>query len=91
MPRTKLPADPATASVVHVIEATGIYTAETFSRIFGLRPSSLRREVREQRLKVHKRCGKYFILGEDVLAWLRSGELPQRRPATASNGGMQGQ
>jgi hypothetical protein len=71
---------------VHVIEPHAVYTADAFRRAFGLRESSLRRELREGRLKVYKRCGKYFILGEDVLAWLRGGEVrrPRSRPATAN-------
>jgi hypothetical protein len=44
--------------------------------MFALRKSSLRREIREGRLKVSKRCGKYFFLGEQLLNWLRSGEIP---------------
>jgi hypothetical protein len=71
MPQKTRAAAVLAAPVLHVVEPTAVYTAETFRRAFGLRASSLRREVREGRLKVYKRCGKYFILGEDVLAWLR--------------------
>jgi hypothetical protein len=69
---------------VHIVHRDGVYTTESFRRAFGLRTSSLRREVREGRLKVYKRCGKYFILGEDILAWLRAGEA--RRPSGSRNG-----
>jgi hypothetical protein len=73
---------------VHVIAQDAVYSADSFRRTFGLRPSSLRREVREGRLKVYKRCGKYFILGGDVLAWLRSGVFtPKQRPAVAAANG----
>jgi hypothetical protein len=71
MPRKAPAAEPATAPAVHVVEPTAVYTVESFRLTFGLRQSSLRREVREGRLKVYKRCGKYFILGAQVLAWLR--------------------
>jgi hypothetical protein len=82
MPRNqRMPvAEPATAPVVPVIQPTSIFTTKTFREVFGLRPSSLRREVREGRLKVFKRCDKYFILGEEVLAWLRSGTVHGREP-----------
>jgi hypothetical protein len=58
-----------------VLDPLRIFTAEEFRRAFGLRKSTLRREVRERRLRVAKRAGKYFILGEWVIEWLRSGEL----------------
>jgi hypothetical protein len=61
-----------------VIEPHRVFTAEEFRVAFGLRKSTLRREVREGRLHVAKRGGKYFILGEWVLEWLRAGEV---RPA----------
>jgi hypothetical protein len=44
--------------------------------MFLLRQSSVRREIREGRLRVCKRCGRYYFLGEQLLAWLRGGELP---------------
>jgi hypothetical protein len=75
-PTTAPTAEPATTPAPpcgHVVHEGAVYSADAFRRTFGLRTSSLRREVRERRLKVHKRCGKYFILGADVLAWLRGG------------------
>lgn len=50
-----------------------LLTGEQFRRWFGLRESSLYREVREGRLRVSKRCGRYYVLGSDILDWLRSG------------------
>jgi hypothetical protein len=70
MPRDRL-VEPVSPPVVPVIQPTAVYTVATFQRTFGLRPSSLRREVREGRLKVQKRCGRYFILGSAVLDWLK--------------------
>jgi hypothetical protein len=58
-----------------VIAPTGVYTAPQVRVMLGLRQSSLRREIREGRLRVNKRCGKYFFLGEQLLDWLRGGEL----------------
>jgi hypothetical protein len=71
--RTKLAAtEPAAAAGVRV-EPNAVFTRESFLATFRLRESSLRREVREGRLRVYKRCGRYFILGEDVLEWLKGG------------------
>jgi hypothetical protein len=59
-----------------VIQATAVYTVAQVRVMLGLRQSSLRREIRQGRLRVNKRCGKYFFLGAQLLAWLRGGELP---------------
>jgi hypothetical protein len=71
MPRKSVRNEVAAPPIVPVIAPTAVYTVETFRATFGLRQSSLRREVKEGRLKVYKRCGRYFITGEQVLAWLR--------------------
>jgi hypothetical protein len=59
----------------HVIYAKAVYTVEDLRRIFGLKASSVRREVRLRRLRVAKRCGRYFCLGQWVLQWIEGGEL----------------
>ena len=55
-----------------VIHPTGVYRLDELTALLRLRKSSLAREVREKRLRVAKRCGTYFFVGEDILAWLRS-------------------
>jgi hypothetical protein len=35
------------------------------------------------RLRVSKRCGHYYILGQWLLDWIAGGELSVRKPATA--------
>jgi hypothetical protein len=67
--------EPTAAPDVHAIDPNGVYFVDTFQLIFRLRKSSLRREIRENRLRVSKRCGRYYLLGEWILAWLRDGEL----------------
>jgi hypothetical protein len=67
--------EPATTPSVHAIDPNGVYFVDTFQAIFRLRKSSLRREIRENRLRVSKRCGRYYLLGEWILDWLRDGEL----------------
>jgi hypothetical protein len=75
---------PTAALEVPVVHENAVFTKDTLRRSLGLRESSLGREVRERRLKVHKRCGRYFFLGSDVLAWLRGGEVRPR--AAGANG-----
>jgi hypothetical protein len=81
MPRSTRAAEPAVAPLSVHVAPGDVFSAESFRRAFGLRQSSLRREVRAGRLKVHKRCGRYFILGENVLAWLKGGEVRPRAQA----------
>lgn len=73
-------AEPA-APAAHVIDLYGVYSVEDAIKIFRLKKSTIRREIREGRLRVSKRAGRYFILGEWIIEWLRSGELPRRRGA----------
>jgi hypothetical protein len=68
-------AESATTPAVHAIDPNGVYFVDTFQKLFRLRKSSLRREIKENRLRVSKRCGRYYLLGQWILDWLRSGEL----------------
>jgi hypothetical protein len=83
MPRRKqtLKSETETPLPPAIIAETGVYSAARVREMFGLRQTSLRREIREGRLAVVKRCGRYFFLGEQLLAWLRAGE--RRRPPAA--------
>jgi hypothetical protein len=65
---------PASHPAPPVIHPNGVYQVAHVREMLGLRQSSLRREIREGRLAVNKRCGKYFFLGEQLLNWLRDGE-----------------
>jgi hypothetical protein len=49
-----------------------------FRRAFALRETTVRREVREGRLRIAKRAGRYYLLGEWILDWLRGGEIRRR-------------
>jgi hypothetical protein len=80
IPQTAEQDPPAEALAVHVVEPTGVYLADTFRRLFRLHKSTVRREVREGRLRIARRAGRYFLLGAWILQWLEEGELP-RRPA----------
>jgi hypothetical protein len=83
MPRSRTAVAPAEVAAVHVILPTAVYSVEDCIRLFRLRKSTIRRELREGRLRVSKRAGRYYLLGEWILQWLRDGELVRRPPAEA--------
>src|SRR4051812_9466949 len=67
----------------HVIHERGVYTAEQVRRLLGLADGTIRREVREGKLRVAERCNRYYFLGSWLLEWITSGERPRRKPAAA--------
>jgi hypothetical protein len=73
-------AAPAPASLV---DPRGVYTLAQATRLLGLRRSSLPREIRERRLQVSRRCGKYFIRGIWLISWINAGKLVVAKPAEA--------
>jgi hypothetical protein len=62
-----------------VIHPSGVYTVAFVRAALCLRASSLRTEWRAGRLRIVRRCGRNFLLGKDVIAWLDQGELKKRR------------
>jgi hypothetical protein len=66
------PAAPVPQPVV--LDPNGVYAPEFVRAAFRLRTSTLRREIREKRLAVSKRAGRYYFLGSQLLDWLRGGE-----------------
>jgi hypothetical protein len=58
-----------------LLHPTGVYRPGEVISMFGLKSSSLRREIREKRLRVSKRCGRYYFTGEMLLDWLKGGEI----------------
>jgi hypothetical protein len=69
-----MPAAP-TGLAVHRVHPTAVYFVDTFRKLFRLKESSLRREVREGRLRIAKRCNRYYLLGRWILEWLESAEV----------------
>jgi hypothetical protein len=63
---------------------------EDLRRVFGLKASSVRREVRLGRLRMSKRCGRHYCLGKWVLQWLENGELKRRCDHRDTNDGCNG-
>jgi len=83
MPRRKIVPPLAAGEpgpAVHVIDPNAVYFVENARRLLRLKESTIRREVRERRLRISKRAGRYYLLGEWLLEWIRAGEL-KGRPA----------
>lgn len=59
----------------HVIHKNSVYTISQAAAYLGLAKGTLPREVRLGRLRVSKRAGRYFVLGEWLLMWLETGEI----------------
>jgi hypothetical protein len=74
---------PAPPPHVHIIHPTAIYSTDEARAVLRLRASSLRRELREGRLIVSKRCGRYYFTGRMLLDWINGGIV---RRGSASNG-----
>jgi hypothetical protein len=83
----QLPA--TTMTQPHHIRRHSVYTLPALQVALGLAKSTLSREIRLSRLKVSKRAGKYFVLGQWVLRWLADGAV-QRHSAAVTKPEVQG-
>jgi hypothetical protein len=79
--RKLLKQDAPALPTVHAIDAAGVYFPDSLQAIFRLRKSTIRREWKAGRLRISKRAGRYYVLGEWLIEWLRGGEI---RPADKS-------
>jgi hypothetical protein len=66
---------------IHVVDPRAVYSRDQAREALGLRENSLGREIRAGRLRVAKRCGRYFILGSWILDWLEAGIVSRGKPA----------
>jgi hypothetical protein len=66
-----------------VIHPRAVYSPAAAQAALGLPKTTLHREVRLGRLRVSKRAGRYFLLGEWLLEWLRNGEVHRGRAKDA--------
>src|SRR5262245_39451170 len=82
-PPSLAPPQAAALPAVHEIRPGGVYFPDDVRRLFRLRRSSLRREIREKRLRVARVCGRYVFTGEMLLEWIAAAEL--RRPGGGAN------
>jgi hypothetical protein len=75
--KRRTPAQPEAPALppVHVIHPDAIYFLDQVKVLFRLSDSTVRRELREHRLRVSKRAGRYFLLGKWLIQWLEAGEL----------------
>jgi hypothetical protein len=53
-----------------IVDPHAVYSLAGLQKALHLRRNSLPREIREGRLRAIKRCGRWWIVGRDVLAWL---------------------
>jgi hypothetical protein len=67
----------------HVIISSAVYTVAEARAALHLKNSTIRREVRAGRLCVAKRAGRYYLLGEWLLDWIRGGALRPRQQKAA--------
>src|SRR5262249_10875709 len=74
--RTAVYPNPATSG--HAIHPQAVFTIEEATRALSAKNNTLRREVRQGRLRGSKRAGRYYILGEWLLEWIRRGEIRPR-------------
>lgn len=73
VPRTRKAALPRTVGHADIVP-TGIYSIDWLRGALNLGYDSLRREIREGRLRAKVRCGKRFILGQWLIDWLVKAE-----------------
>ena len=70
---------PARTGPLLTILPTDVYDVPGAMAALKLTKSTVGREVREGRLRIAKRPGRYYLLGAWLLEWLQAGELPPRR------------
>jgi len=70
---------------IPTIRPTAVFGLEQARAALGLAKNCLPREIRLGRLRVSKRAGRYLILGEWILEWIRSGEV-SRQSHESENG-----
>ena len=61
---------------VHVIHPNAVYFLDPAPVRLRVKAATSLREVREKRLHVSRRAGRYFILGMWVLEWIEAGCHP---------------
>jgi len=84
MPRMTTAAPGAAATLGPVLLPDhAVYFPDDARKLLRLRSSTFRREIREGRLRVSKRAGKYFFLGKWLVEWIEGGELRRQVQAFA--------
>src|SRR5262249_58981934 len=70
---------PAIGVQPRVVDPHAVFSREEFQAYFRISRATVRNEVREGRLRVSKRAGRYWLLGARILAWLQEGEVVKSR------------
>jgi hypothetical protein len=65
----------ARVRAVHTIISSNVYTVPAATEALSAKANTLPREIRLRRLRASKRGGRYYILGEWLIEWLRAGEV----------------
>jgi hypothetical protein len=90
MPRRRTPPQPDSEATRHgslvTIHPNDVFLAADVQAALRLNRSTIRREVREGRLRVSKRAGRYYFLGSWLLEWIAGGEVERKARAAALNG-----
>lgn len=69
-----------------VVDPNAVFDLASARATLGLKKATIGRELRLGRLRVSKRAGKYYILGEWLLEWLRTGEITSAaHPSRSTN------
>ena len=74
---------PASPTRIH---PNAVFFLAQAQEVLHLKASTIRREVRLGRLRVAKRAGQYYLLGEWLLEWIKGGELRRQAQPTAAEG-----
>src|SRR5262249_10302036 len=80
----------ANAPAPPILHHHAVYTVEQLRAALRLRRSTIRREVREKRLRIAKRAGRYYLLGQWVREWLEGGEVRPKRHGEQPDPGANG-
>lgn len=59
--------------IAEKIDPDNIYSADGLRKVLRLSKSSLANEIRRERLRASRRCGRYWFKGEWVLDWISRG------------------
>jgi hypothetical protein len=76
---------PAVSGSPLLLHPHAVFSLAQLCQALGVRPRTLPREVREGRLKVCKRAGRYYFFGQDVADWLRGGQLKKDGGSAATD------
>ena len=71
---------------VPVIHPLAVFTLPQLTATLQLAAGTLPREIRLRRLRASKRAGRYYLLGEWIIEWLRAGELQRPLETRACTG-----